>query len=83
MCEMDLIVQTGQQALMNIIAYIIFIGMALYALQGLRIEQLFKKGKTFQIQLFYIFMSIVIGSTVADFFLNFLSWSKTIPYIYQ
>lgn len=80
---MDLIAQTGQQALMNIIAYIIFIGMALYALQGLRIEQLFKKGKTFQIQLFYIFMSIVIGAAVADFFLNFLSWSKMIPYIYR
>ena len=80
---MDLIVQSGQQALMNVLAYIIFIGMALYALQGLRIEQLFKKGKTFQIQLFYIFMSIVIGSAVADFFLNFLNWSQTIPFIFN
>ena len=80
---MDLIVQSGQQALMNVLAYIIFIGMALYALQGLRIEQLFKKGKTFQIQLFYVFMSIVIGSAVADFFLNFLNWSQTIPFIFN
>ncbi|MBD8032595.1 MULTISPECIES: DUF1146 family protein [Solibacillus] len=79
---MDLFVEAGQQAIINVLAYIIFIGMALYALQGLRIEQLFKKGKTFQIQLFYIFMSIAIGSAVADFFLNFLSWSKTIPYIF-
>lgn len=80
---MDLIVQSGQQALMNVLAYIIFIGMALYALQGLRIEQLFKKGKTFQIQLFYVLMSIVIGSAVADFFLNFLNWSQTIPFIFN
>lgn len=80
---MDLIVQSGQQALINVLAYIIFIGMALYALQGLRIEQLFKKGKTFQIQLFYVFMSIVIGSAVADFFLNFLNWSQTIPFIFN
>ena len=79
---MDLFVEAGQQAIINVLAYIIFIGMALYALQGLRIEQLFKKGKTFQIQLFYIFMSIAIGSTVADFFLNFLDWSQTIPYIF-
>lgn len=61
------------------LAYIIFIGIALYTLQGLRIEQLFKKGKTFQIQLFYILTSIVIGSVVADFFLNFLSGRKRFP----
>lgn len=79
---MDLFVEAGQQAIINVLAYIIFIGMALYALQGLRIEQLFKKGKTFQIQLFYIFTSIAIGSAVADFFLNFLNWSQTIPYIF-
>ena len=79
---MNLFVEAGQQAIVNVLAYIIFIGMALYALQGLRIEQLFKKGKTFQIQLFYIFLSIAIGSAVADFFLNFLDWSQTIPYIF-
>ena len=48
---MSLYVEAGQQAIVNILAYIAFIGIALYALQGLRIEQLFK-GKTFQIQLF-------------------------------
>lgn len=80
---MSLFVEAGQQAIVNVLAYIIFIGIALYALQGLRIEQLFKKGKTFQIQLFYILMSITIGSAVANFFLNFLQWSKTIPYIFN
>ncbi|WP_339263753.1 DUF1146 family protein [Solibacillus sp. FSL W7-1472] len=80
---MGLYVEAGQQAIVNVLAYIIFIGIALYTLQGLRIEQLFKKGKTFQIQLFYILTSIVIGSVVADFFLNFLSWSQTIPYIFS
>ena len=81
--DLDLVAEAGQQALMNVIAYIVFIGMALYALQGLHLEQLFKKGKTFQIQLFYILMSLVIGSAAADFFLNFLSWSRTIPYIFN
>ena len=79
---MDLYVEAGQQAIVNVLAYTIFIGIALYALQGLRIEQLFKKGKTFQIQLFYILVSITIGSAVANFFLDFLHWSKTIPYIF-
>lgn len=79
----DLLAEAGRQALTNIMAYIVFIGISLYALQGLRIEQLFKKGKTFQIQLFYILMSIVIGSVAADFFINFLTWSRTIPYIFN
>ena len=51
-----------------LLAYIIFIGISFYALQGLRIEQLFKKGRTFQIQLFYVLISIVIGSSVAVLF---------------
>lgn len=80
---MDLFIQAGQQAIVNVLAYIIFIGISFYALQGLRIESLFKKGRTFQIQLFYVLMSIVIGSSVADFFINFLDWSQTIPYIFQ
>ena len=79
----DLFAQAGQQAISNVLAYIIFIGISFYALQGLRIEQLFIKGKTFQIQLFYILMSIVIGSIVGDFFINFLNWSRTIPYIFN
>ncbi|AWE06310.1 hypothetical protein DCE79_02420 [Lysinibacillus sp. 2017] len=80
---MDLFVQAGQQAITNVLAYIIFIGISFYALQGLRIEQLFKKGRTFQIQLFFVLISIVIGSAVADFFINFLTWSQTIPYIFN
>ncbi|MEK4629918.1 MAG: DUF1146 family protein [Solibacillus sp.] len=83
MMALDLYAQAAQQAIMNISAYIIFIGISFYALQGLRIEQLFKKGKTFQIKLFYIIMSIVLGSTVADFFVNFLTWSQTIPFIFN
>jgi uncharacterized integral membrane protein (TIGR02327 family) len=79
----DLYVQAAQQAITNIAAYIVFIGISFYALQGLRIEQLFRKGKTFQIQLFYIIMSIVLGATVADFFINFLTWSRTIPFIFN
>ena len=35
------------------------------------IEKIIKKNKVFQAQLFYIFLSIVIGSTVSNFFLRF------------
>lgn len=83
MIKVDLYTQAGQQAITNITAYIVFIGITFYALQGLRIEQFFKKGKTFQIQLFYIILSVTIGSAVADFFINFLNWSQKIPFIFN
>ena len=80
---MDLYTQAGQQALFGIMAYIFFIGVTFYALQALRLEQLFKKGKTLQIQLIYILLSLAIGSTVADFFINFSNWSQQLLYFFR
>ena len=81
--NMDFYAQAGQQALFGIMAYIFFIGITFYALQAFRLEQLFKKGKVFQIQLIYILLSIAVGSSVADFFINFSNWSKQLPYFFQ
>ena len=80
---MDLYAQVGQQALFGIMAYIFFIGITFYALQAFRLEQLFKKGKVFQIQLIYILFSLAIGSSVADFFINFSNWSQQLPYFFR
>lgn len=79
---MDFYTQAGQQALFGIMAYVFFIGITFYALQALRLEQLFKKGQTLQIQLIYILLSIAIGSSVADFFINFSNWSQQLPYLF-
>lgn len=79
---MEVYTQIGQQALFGIIAYIFFIGVTFYALQAFRLEQIFKKGKTFQIQVLYILLSIAIGSSVADFFINFTNWSQNLPYLF-
>ena len=80
---MDLYAQVGQQSLFGIMAYIFFIGITFDALQAFRLEQLFKKGKVFQIQLIYILLSLAIGSSVADFFINFSKWSQQIPYFFR
>ena len=80
---MDLYAQVGQQALFGIMAYIFFIGITFYALQAFRLEQLFKKGKVFQIQLIYILFSLAIGSSVADFFISFSNWSQQLPYFFR
>ena len=79
---MDLFMQMGQQAIFQLLAYIFFIGITFYAMQAFRFEQLFKKGKTFQIQLVYILFSIAIGSLVAEFFIRFSTLSQQLPYIF-
>ena len=80
---MDLYSQMGQQAIIGIASHIFFIGVSFYALQALRLEQIFKKGRTFQIQVLYILLSIAIGSTVSDFFISFSNWSQQLPYLFQ
>lgn len=80
---MEVYSQLGTQAVIAIIAYVFFIALAFYALQAFRLEQLFKKGKVFQIQLVYILLSIVIGTTVADFVLNLTTYSQQLPYLFQ
>lgn len=80
---MEVYSQLGAQAAVAVVAYVFFIGVTFYALQAFRMEQLFKKGKVFQIQLVYILLSIAIGSTVADFILSLSSYSQQLPYIFQ
>ena len=79
---MDVYSEVGQQALFGLLSHIFFSGIAFYALQCLRLEQLFKKGRTFQIQLVYILFSILIGSAVSDFFINFSTWSRQLQYLF-
>ena len=78
---MELYQQLGQQSLTAILAYILFIGITFYAIQCLRLEQIFKKGMTFQIQLTYILISVAIGSAVAKFFIDFWALSQNLQYL--
>lgn len=80
---MDVYNEIGQQAVLVLAAQIFFIGISFYALQCLRLDQLFKKGKTFQIQLFYILFSILLGSTVANFFVDFTLKSQQLQYLFN
>ncbi|MCS1381307.1 DUF1146 family protein [Lysinibacillus sphaericus] len=72
----------GQEALMGILSHLFFIAITFYALQAFMLEKLFKKNKVFQIQLIYILLSIAIGTTVSNFFLQVSSWSGKLPYLF-
>lgn len=79
---MELYQQLGQQSLFAIIVFVFFIGISFFALQSLRLDQIFKKGMTFQIQLTYILLSIAIGSSVARFFIDFKNFSDNLKYLW-
>ncbi|MEK4253468.1 MULTISPECIES: DUF1146 family protein [Ureibacillus] len=81
---MNNIYQTiGIQAAIGLISHILFICIAFYALQSIRLDVVFKKGKTFQIQLMYILLSIVLGYSVSKFVLDFTGLSKQLPFIFS
>lgn len=79
---MEIYNSLGMDAAVSIFSHIFFIGVTFYALQAFRMEQLFKKGRTFQIQLIYILLSIAIGSSVSNFILDITGWSRQLPYLF-
>ncbi|MBO0991556.1 DUF1146 family protein [Bacillus sp. SD088] len=73
----------GQQALINIISHLFFIGIAFIALQALHFDKLLRGGnRVFQARLLYVLLTIVIGSTVSNFFLDYLDWSKQLQLLF-
>lgn len=73
----------GQQALLSIISHLIFIAIAWWALQALRFDQILRPNRVFQARVLYILLSIIIGSAVSNFFLDYLLLSKQLPFIFQ
>lgn len=73
----------GQIALVSILSHIVFIAIAWYALQAIRLEKLLKPNHVLQARLLYILLAIFIGSSVSNFFLDYLQWSRQLPLLLQ
>ncbi|MBY0123219.1 DUF1146 family protein [Bacillus sp. S/N-304-OC-R1] len=73
----------GQQALLSIISHLVFIAVAWWALQAIRIDQILRPNRVVQARVLYILLSIAIGSAVSNFFLDYLLWSRQLPLILQ
>lgn len=72
----------GQQALISMIVHLTFISISWWALQAFNIEKLIKGNHVLQARVLYILLSIVIGSTVSNFFLDYFFWSQQLPYLF-
>jgi uncharacterized membrane protein YwzB len=65
---------------MNIktILYIIIVPFSIWIVTSMRLEQLFKKGRTSQIILFNVFVSLGIAYLVVNFIYDFYEVSRII-----
>ncbi|WP_050183352.1 DUF1146 family protein [Domibacillus robiginosus] len=72
----------GQEALFSMFLSLFCIGLAFWALQSLRLDQLFRKNQVARARMLYLLLSIAIGSTVSSFFLNYLQWARQLPLLF-
>lgn len=67
--------QVGVHAVVSLITYLVTIAFSFKAVKGLRVDQLFKKVHTFEIQIFLLFISIALGFLVGQFILALVDQS--------
>lgn len=73
----------GHQALISIISHLAFIALAWWALQSLNYEKFIRASHVFQARVLFILLAIIIGSTVSNFFLDYILWSQQLPMLFQ
>ncbi|MDD9148252.1 MULTISPECIES: DUF1146 family protein [unclassified Sporolactobacillus] len=72
----------GLQALISLLVHLITLVLTWWALQGLKIDDLFRHPKSPQVRVLYVLLAIAISYPVAEFFLSYIDWSLTLPKIY-
>jgi len=69
-------------ALISIISHIIFIIITWRILQTINFDPLIRKGRVVEARVLLLFLTIVIGSGVSRFFLEFFQWSQDLIYLF-
>src|SRR5690625_879249 len=72
----------GQLAIVSMISHLIFIALTWRIITSLKLEPFIRKGNETEFKVLLLFITIVIGSGVSRFFLEFLQWSQDIIYLF-
>ncbi|GGJ74395.1 putative integral membrane protein (TIGR02327 family) [Anoxybacillus voinovskiensis] len=75
--------EVGQQALLSIISHLFFFALTWWTLQGVQLEKIIKPNRILQARVLYVLLTIAIGSTVSNFFLDYFLWSKQLPFLFR
>lgn len=73
----------GTFALTSILTHLVFIALSWWALQALHFDKLLRGNHVLQARMLYILLSIALGSSVSNFFLDYLQWSQQLPLVFQ
>lgn len=69
--------EIGQLALVSIISHIIFIMLSWHVItNAINLEPLLRKGKVTEARVLIVFLTIIVGAGVSNFFLEILQWSR-------
>jgi uncharacterized integral membrane protein (TIGR02327 family) len=73
----------GQQALLGMIIHLGFIVVTWWALQALNFDKILRSNKVLQARVLFILLTIAIGSTVSNFFLDYVGFANQLPYMFS
>lgn len=73
----------GMTGIFNIVSHLVFIGLTWWALQAINYEKLLRPNRVAQARLLFLFLAITIGTAVSNFFLDYLTWSSAISYLFK
>lgn len=68
--------------LLNILVYLLFIGLSWWTLQEVRFDVLLRRPKSPQSKLLQIFLSIALGYQLGNFFMSYLQYSLGLQRIF-
>lgn len=71
----------GIMAIVGVVSHIFFISVTWYVLQVIKIDPLVRKGREMEVKILMLFLTIAIGTTVSNFFLDILQWSQDLTYL--
>ncbi|MBP1948849.1 DUF1146 family protein [Virgibacillus litoralis] len=72
----------GLTALISMISHLIFIYITWRVVTTVNFDSLIRKGRETEARILIMFITIVIGTGVSRFFLEFLQWSQDLMFLF-
>ena len=73
----------GQFAIVHLILHVLCICIAYRALNSLKLDQFFKKGYATQVQVWLMFLAVLLGTAVSNFLIDLLQFSTQVKFLFQ
>ncbi|ALX49897.1 DUF1146 family protein [Lentibacillus amyloliquefaciens] len=72
----------GLTAIISMVSHLIFIYITWRVITTVNIDPLIRKGRETEARILIIFITILIGTGVSRFFLDFIQWSQDLMYLF-